>query len=93
MKIGSLSDTIERDMPWRRVISLVNNSATDFAEYGCLKAKKCPYLDKRSITTMITEYPCEFGSPSMKSIDISSQIRSGIGSGCSNPAGVVVSYL
>ncbi len=54
-----------------------------------------PYqnLVNRSITTQITLYPEDKGKPSMKSIEMLSQGRTGIGRGWSNPAGETFSYF
>ena len=42
---------------------------------------------------MLTEKPQEVGSPSMKSIEMSSHTRAGSGSGYSKPAGVMEPHL
>lgn len=52
---------------------------------------KCLYLDNLSVTSKIVSYTFDFGNPSIKSIVISSQTCSSIGSGCRN--GAIVSYL
>lgn len=67
--------------------------ATMSAVNGWGKEMKCAYLDSRSTTTMITECPWDRGSLSMKSIEMSNQMWSGIGSGCNSPAGFIVSDL
>jgi hypothetical protein len=54
---------------------------------------KCEYLENRSTIVKITDFPCTFGSPSMKSIDMSDQIWEGTLRGCSSPAGWRASVL
>jgi hypothetical protein len=49
------------------------------AVYGCLRATKWVALECLSTTTMMTMYPRELGSASMKSIDNSDHMCSGIG--------------
>jgi len=43
--------------------------------------RKCPYLVSRSITTNMIENPCDTGRLSMKSIEMSDQMREGMGKG------------
>jgi hypothetical protein len=54
---------------------------------GWPRAMKCAYLEKRSTTVRMTNLSPTFGSPSMKSIEISAHTWDGTSSGCSNPAG------
>jgi hypothetical protein len=71
----------------------VKISATFLAVYGCFKGIKWPYLDNLSTTTNIASYPLDFGRPVMKSIEMSSQILSGIGKGCNRPIGEDAEYF
>lgn len=51
------------------------------------KAMKWTNFESQLTTTKITYLPSEQGDPVMKSMEMSSQIRWGIGDGCSNPTG------
>ncbi|KAA0056797.1 hypothetical protein E5676_scaffold701G00440 [Cucumis melo var. makuwa] len=62
------------------------STATVFAEKGWRKATKWAYLLNRSTTTRTKSNVRERGRPSIKSIEISFQIRFGMGRGCSKPA-------
>jgi len=42
---------------------------------------KCAYLEKRSTTVKMTDFPPTLGSPSMKSIEISAHTWDGTGRG------------
>ena len=54
---------------------------------GCDSCMKCPILEKLSITTNIQSLSPDFGRPSIKSMDRSSQTCWGIGRGCNRPPG------
>jgi hypothetical protein len=45
------------------ITSLVNNSATLLAMYGCLSREKRPYLDKLLTTIIMASNLCERGGP------------------------------
>jgi hypothetical protein len=49
--------------------------------------KKCAYLEKQSTTVRITNLPPTLGSPSMKSMEMSTHTWDGTARGCSSPAG------
>jgi len=61
--------------------------ATVAAEKGCAKGRKCAYLLNLSTTIKMESLPLDFGRPSMKSMEMSSQIALGMGRGCNKPAG------
>lgn len=61
-------------------------------EYGCRRDTKCAYLLSLS-TTIIGSNPQDFSSPSMKSIEISSQFLSGISNGWRTLARCTASVL
>lgn len=75
-KITSRSDTMEQGKPCRQTNSLQKRVATLLAVKGWDKGRKCAYLLSQSITTKIVSNLCEGGSPTMKSNEISSHIRS-----------------
>lgn len=54
---------------------------------------KWAYLLNLSTSTMRESYPLDFGNPLMKSINISSHTRFGMGSGCNSPAGITDSLV
>jgi hypothetical protein len=54
---------------------------------------KWAYLEKRSTTVKMTDFPATLGSPSMKSIEISAHTWVGTSTGCNKPAGCIVSVL
>lgn len=56
-------------------------AATVATMNGCFMAMKCEYLVRRSTTIWIELNRLELGSPSMQSIEISSQTCSGIDRG------------
>lgn len=92
-KTTSRSYRMERGKPCNLMISLQNKAATVLAVKGCDRARKWLYLLKLSATTRMVSNPLEEGKPTMKSREISSQIRLGIGRGCNRQAGAKVSYL
>jgi hypothetical protein len=67
--------------------------ATEVAVYGCPKAMKCAYLENRTTTVRITDFPCTLGSLSMKSIEISAHTWDSTSRGCRRPAGCSVFVL
>ena len=70
------------------------NLATPIAIWGYGWGMKCAYLERLSMTTKVEHYHLTYMvRPSTKSIEISSQICCGIGSGCNNPVGLVWSVL
>lgn len=73
--------------------SLQNRAATILAVKGCDRKRKWQYLLNLSTTTRMVSNPLEEGRPTMKSKEMSSQSRLGIGRGCNRPAGAKVSYL
>jgi hypothetical protein len=72
---------MEVGIPCKRTIFATNVLATEAAVKGCFRGKKRAYLERRSTTTIMTEWSFEMGRPSMKSIEISVQICVGIGRG------------
>jgi hypothetical protein len=54
---------------------------------GWLIGVKWPYFDNLSTTTNMVVLPLEVGNPSMKSIEMSVQIASGMGKGYNSPLG------
>ncbi|PRQ39999.1 hypothetical protein RchiOBHm_Chr4g0431301 [Rosa chinensis] len=54
---------------------------------------KWAYLERQSTTTIMALEPFEFDNPSTKSIEISSQVSSGIGRGCKSPGGWIDLYF
>jgi hypothetical protein len=93
VKTGSRSLTMEAGNPWRRTTPSKNARATETAVYGCPNGMKWAYLEKRSTTVRMTDFPWTLGSPSMKSIEMSAHTWDGTSSGCSRPAGGNVSVL
>lgn len=89
----SRSEIIEPGKPCKRTTYWMNLATTVLAENGCLRAKKWPYLLKRSTTTKIVSQPSDLGNPSIKSIVMSSHIRAGTSNGWSSPAGDVAWVL
>jgi hypothetical protein len=69
-------------MSWKKV------RATEDAVYGWPNGMKWAYFENLSTTVSMTLLPCTLGSASMKSTDMSDQIREGTGMGCRRPAGV-----
>ena len=84
---GSRSDTMVDGRPWSLTTSEKKTDATVSADYGCRRAMKCTYLEKRSTTNRMTDLPPTLGRPSMMSIDISDQTDVGTGRGARRPAG------
>jgi len=81
MNMVSLSLTIEAGIPCNLTTSLTKVSATDLAEYGCLRGIKWPYLLSLSTTTKMESYPLDLGNLVIKSMLISSHTAAGIGKG------------
>ena len=71
----------------------MNTEATLVAVKGWDKGKKCTYFMSLSTTKKTTSYPMDLGRPSTKSILISTQGLTGMGSSCNNPTGFYVSTL
>ena len=92
-KCLSRSDTMERGMPWSLTTSWTKAAATVTAVKGCPSHIKGAYLLNLSTTTKMVSQPSDFGNPSMKSKNISSQTCCGIGRGCSRPLRDKVEYL
>lgn len=61
--------------------------------YKCARGTKCAYLLNLSMKAMITLLPLDVGSPSMKSMLMSTQNWLGMGNGWSNLIGWRVSIL
>lgn len=79
---------MEHENPCNRTISLTKAAATPVAVKGCLRGMKWAYLLNLSTTMSRESNTPDFGSPSIKSIDIlPSQICPGMGSGCRSHAG------
>ena len=74
---GSLPLTMEKENPCNRMMPSKNVRATDVAVYGWPRAMKCAYLEKRSTTVRMTDFPCTLGSPSMKSMEMSAHTWDG----------------
>jgi hypothetical protein len=89
----SLSLTMVLGRPCNLKISLKNSSATCVALKSVAMAKKCANFVNLSTTTNMQSFPCVFGSPVMKSMDMLSHLCSGMGKGCNSPAGCVCSSL
>lgn len=62
--------------------------AMEWEVKGCFRPIKCPYFVSVSTTTSTISTPFDRGSPSTKSINISSQTQDGIGSGWKRPVGL-----
>ena len=80
-KILSRSETKERGMPWRQIISQIKMVTTVIVVKGRINLIKCAYLLERSTTTKMVSQPPIFGKPSIKSIKISSHTWFGWGEG------------
>lgn len=79
---------MEHENPCNRTISLTKAAATPVAVKGCLRGMKWAYLLNLSTTMSRESNTPDFGSPSIKSIDIlPSQICCGMGSDCRSHAG------
>ena len=89
----SQSNIIERVLPWRWTTSLGKVVDMIIVEYRCFKGMKCAYLERQSTTTKIESNSFDRGSPFMKSMVRSSQIRFGIGRGCKTSAGDKARFL
>jgi hypothetical protein len=72
--------------PWSLTTSEKKIDATVSAEYGCQRAMKWVYMEKRSTTDGMTDLPLTLGRPLTKSIDISDQTNIGTGRGARRPA-------
>ena len=70
-----------------------NTIATVLVVNGWESGIKCAYFVSLSTTTRIEDLHILLGSPSIKSIKISSHTCSGMGKGWSSPAGNVFSYF
>jgi hypothetical protein len=84
--IGSLSLTINFGIPCNQTTLTMNSSPTFFTEYGWATTVNYTYLVNLSTATMIEFFLAEFGSPSMKSKEITFH-TDGTGNGCSKPVG------
>lgn len=73
-----LSEMIGVWYPCKPATSSTNFSST-IVLYTCFKLMKCAYLLRRSTTTKNHQYSSNFGSYSMKSIEITNQICEGSG--------------
>lgn len=93
MKIGSRSEMILLGKPCNLQKMSINRVATLYAEWCGGKAPKWAPLEKRSTTTKIVVKPWDWGSPMMKSIEMSTQIPFGIDRGWRRPATSLVSYF
>jgi hypothetical protein len=93
MNLLSLSPTMVLGRPCNLKISLKNSSATCAALKSVAMEKKCANFVNLSTTTKIQSFPCVFGNPVMKSMDMLSHLFSGMGKGCSSPARCVCSSL
>ena len=71
----------------------MNTDATLVVVKGWDKGKKCTYFISLSTTKKTTSYPMDLGRPSTKSILMSTQGLTGMGSGSNNPTGFDVSTL
>jgi hypothetical protein len=67
--------------------------ATVTIVYGCRRAIKWAYLEKRSTTVRTADFPPARGKPSTKSMEISAQTELGMSNACNNPAGCRCSVL
>lgn len=85
VKMGSLSEMIDRGTPCKRMIMEQKISATWLAVCDIGNGPQCVYFVSLSITNKITVYSFDLGSPMMKSRAISSQIFLGVWVGCTNP--------
>lgn len=75
------SDVIDHGNPWMRTISLKNKFDMALASLVFLHAKKCAILDNLSTTTKTKSLlRCVLGRPSTKSMEMSLQGSSGVGS-------------
>jgi hypothetical protein len=94
VNLGSLSDTIVLGIPCKRATYFKKISATSAALWVVFNGIKWAALVSLSTTTMI-ESCCllVLGNPVIKSIVTTSYFHSGIGKGCSNPAGCSCSAL
>ena len=63
----------------------MKNLATEAAVKGWRRGIKCENLENLSTTTKIALNESDYGNPSMKSIEITSQEADGTGSGCKRP--------
>jgi hypothetical protein len=93
MNLLSSSLTMVLGKPCSLKTSLKNKSVTCAALHFVVMEKKCANLVNLSTTTKIQSLPCALGNPVMKSMDMLSNLCSGMGSGCNNPAGGVCSSL
>jgi hypothetical protein len=94
VNFGSLSDTIVLGIPCKRATSFKKISTTSAAWWVVFNGVKWAALVSLSTTTMI-ESCCllVLGSQVIKSIFTTSHFHSGMGKGCSNPAGCLCSAL
>ena len=84
----SRSDIIDFGRPCNLNMLSKNNLAMSGAVAVTLVGIKCTIFDSKSTTTRIESYPFfVFGNPVMKSIEITSQVFSGMSNGCIKPAG------
>jgi hypothetical protein len=60
---------------------------------GCLSGIKCAYFKNLSTTTNMVLNPSDFGSPSIKSVEMSCHAPLGTCKGCSSPVVCVLSCL
>ena len=79
--------------PWNRTILSKKARATDAVVKGWPSVMRCAYLERRSTTVRITDFPPTLGSPWMKSSEISVQTWDDSSRGCCRPTGCSVSIL
>lgn len=88
MKILLQPLTMDWGIPCNLAISATNLVATIDTVKLASKAKKCPYIERLSTTTIMTGFSLTIGKPVIKSKDMSSHTWFGMGKGNSNPPGL-----